>query len=208
MTTVPETFQAGQAPAPAAGAQSLADVSARIQRPRQRVPLYLDAETASQIADAEEALERAKEYDELHNEPDTAPELARYLRELEERAAASKVVFVLEAVQHRKFQRLRAQCPPTEAQIEQAAKMAEARGAEATVEPVFDPDTFAPLLVRHQLIDPVVGCDEEFEAFWDKLSDGQLNQLWSTALTVQMGVTDPGPKSELASEILESFGLS
>ncbi|MFJ2717405.1 hypothetical protein [Streptomyces sp. NPDC087437] len=207
MTTVPETFQAGQAPAAPAGALRLADVTAKIQRPRERVPLYLDSETASQIADAEEALKRAREYDELHNEPDTAPKFARYLRELEERAEASKVVFTLQAVQHRKYQRLRAQCPPTEAQIEQAAKMAEARGVDA-VEPVFDPDAFAPVLVRHQLIDPVVGSDEEFDAFWEQLNDGQLNQLWSTALTVQLGVTDPGPKSELASEVLASFGLS
>ncbi|MFB7739568.1 hypothetical protein ACFC08_35515 [Streptomyces sp. NPDC056112] len=205
--TVPETFQAGQTPAAPAGALSLADVTAKIQRPRERVPLYMDAETASQIADVEEALKRAREYDDLHNESDTAPPLARYLRELEERAEASKVVFVLQAVQHRKYQALRAQCPPTEAQIEQAAKMAEASGNQA-VEPAFDPDAFAPLLVRHQLLEPVVSSDEEFAAFWDQLNDGQLNQLWSTALTVQLGVTDPGPKSGLASEVLQSFGLS
>ncbi|MET9142451.1 hypothetical protein [Streptomyces sp. NPDC004042] len=207
MTTVPETFQPGQAPAPAAGALSLADVTARIQRPRERVPLYLDAETASQIADTEEALKRAREYDELHNEPDTAPAIARHLRELEERAEASKAVFVLQAVTHRAYQRLRAKCPPTEAQIEQAAKLAEARGEQAG-EPAFDPDAFAPLLVRHQMLEPVVSSDEEFESFWEQLNDGQLNQLWSTALTVQLGVTDPGPKSELASETLQSFGLS
>ncbi|MEU9400539.1 hypothetical protein [Streptomyces sp. NPDC048242] len=206
MTTVPETFQS-QAPATPAGGLRLADVTARIQRPRERVPLYLDAETASQIADAEATLERAREYDELHNEPDTAPAIARHLRELEDKAEASKVVFVLQAVAHREYQRLRAECPPTEAQIEQAARMAEARGEQAG-EPAFDPDAFAPMLVRHQLLEPVVSSDEEFADFWAQLNDGQLNQLWSTALTVQLGVTDPGPKSELASEVLRSFGLS
>ncbi|MEV6124376.1 hypothetical protein AB0M23_28365 [Streptomyces sp. NPDC052077] len=211
--TIPETFQASPAPAPAsaagapAGGRRLAEVTARIQRPREQVPLYLDAEAASQIADAEAALEKAREYDELHNEPDTAPAIARHLRDLEERAEASKVVFVLQAVPHRVYQRLRTQCPPTAQQVEQAAKAAEARGEQAG-EPAFDPDAFAPLLVRHQLLEPVVSSDEEFTEFWDELNDGQLNQLWSTALTVQLGVTDPGPKSELASEVLQTFGLS
>ncbi|MFJ6293192.1 hypothetical protein ACIQJX_07510 [Streptomyces griseoviridis] len=204
--TVPETFQAGPAPATTAGAGTLAAVTSRIQRPRERVPLYLDAEAASQIADAEAALERAREYDEQHNEPDTAPAIAQHLRELEDRAEASKVAFVLQAVPHRHYQKLRAQCPPTDTQVEEAARRAEASGQD--VLPAFDPDTFAPLLVRHQLLEPAVGSDEEFEAFWEELSDGQLNQLWSTALTVQLGVTDPGPKSELASETLRSFGLS
>ncbi|MFF1499759.1 hypothetical protein ACFVZR_07745 [Streptomyces sp. NPDC058316] len=205
-TDVPATF-ASDSGAPTAGPRTLADITARIQRPRERVPLYLDSETASQIADAEAALERAREYDETTNLPDTAPDIARHLRDLEDQAEASRVVFVLQAVPHRRYQELRALCPPTEKQIEAAAKAAEAAG-QPQGEPAFDPDTFAPHLVRAQLIAPVVASDEEFDAFWEQLSDGQLNQLWSTALTVQLGVTDPGPKSELASEVLRSFGLS
>ncbi|MEV7422873.1 hypothetical protein [Streptomyces sp. NPDC091212] len=205
-TPIPETFTGRGAPA-TAGPGTLADITARIQRPRERVPLYLDSETASQIADAEAALERAREYDETTNLPDTAPDIARHLRDLEDQAEASRVVFVLQAVPHRHYQKLRAQCPPTDKQVEAAARAAEAAGQPAG-DPAFDPDAFAPVLVRAQLLEPVVSSDEEFTAFWEELSDGQLNQLWSTALTVQLGVTDPGPKSELASEVLRSFGLS
>lgn len=199
MPEIPATFTGA---ATVAGPVSLASVTARIQRPRDRVPLYLDAEAASQIDEAEKALEKAKEYDETTNEPDTAGPIAQHLRELEDRAEASKVAFVLQAVTSRAYQKLRAEFPPTAAQKEAAVKA----GAEG--EPAFDPDGFAPALVHAQLIDPVVASAEEFEAFWSELSDGQLQQLWGTAMTVQFGVTDPGPKSELASEVLRSFGIS
>lgn len=197
--TIPETFTSGAA---AGQPRSLADVTARVQRPRQQVPLYLDAEAASQIEAAERALERAVEYDATTNEPDTAPAIAQHLRELEDRAEASRVEFTLQAIPHRRYAALRAEHPPTAEQIE-AAKAAGGEG-----EPAFDPDRFAPALVHAQMIDPAPGTPEEFAAFWDELSDGQLNQLWSTGLTVQLGVTDPGPKSARASGILRSFGIS
>ena len=197
---VPDTFKAH----PDGGAQprTLAEVRSRIQRPRRQVALYLDAEAASQIEEAERALEAAQEYDETTNEPDTAPTLAQHLRALETRADESRTLFTLQAIPHRTYQKLRAANPPTQAQIEAAAKA----GGEG--EPAFDPDAFAPALVRAQLIDPAVDSDEDFDGFWEELSDGQLNQLWTAALAVQLGVTDPGPKSETASEVLRSFGIS
>lgn len=192
---------AGTVPAAAGAPLMLSAVAQRIKRPRLSVPLYLDAELAPQIDEAERALERAIEYDKTTNEPDTAPTIAQHLRDLEDAAEASKVVFVLQAVSHRDYQKLRAQFPPTAEQIEMAAK-------NETGEPAFDADTFAPALVCAQLVSPQVDSGEVFGAFWDELNDGQLQQLWSTALTVQMGVTDPGPKSEIASEVLRSYGTS
>ncbi|WP_329177802.1 hypothetical protein [Streptomyces sp. NBC_01477] len=202
-TDVPATFSAGPTPAPAEQPQPLrlSEVRARIQRPRTSVPLYLDAELASEIADAAEALERAVVYDETSNEPDTAPALARHLRDLEDAAEASRVLFVLQAISHRAYQRLVGEHPPTEAQRAMLADV----GGEA---PPFDADALAPRLVRKQLVSPQVDSDAEFTAFWDDLNDGQLQQLWQSALTVQLGVTDPGPKSETASDILARFGTT
>lgn len=202
VTDVPATFQAGPTPAPADVAPlRLSEVRARIQRPRTSVPLYLDAELAGEIADAAEALERAVAYDETSNGPDTAPQLARHLRALEDAAEESKVFFVLQAISHRAYQRLVGEHPPTEEQRQRAAD------AGGEVEP-FDPDALAPELVRMQLVSPQVDDEQEFAAFWDDLNDGQLQQLWTSALAVQLGVTDPGPKSETASDILRRFGTT
>ncbi|WNI16613.1 hypothetical protein [Actinacidiphila sp. ITFR-21] len=180
----------------------LSAVAARIQRPQIAVPLYLDAEAASQIQDAEDALARAIEYDKTANAPDTAPALARHVRDLEDAAEASKAVFVLRALPHRAYQKLRAQYPPTADQIAKAAEREDGREA------VFDPDTFSPALVAAQLVSPVIDSAEIFEEFWEELNDGQMNELWTAAVSIQMGVTDPGPKSESASRLLESSGIS
>lgn len=179
----------------------LSQVAARIKRPQVIVPLYLDPEAASQIQDAEEALRRAIEYDETTNEADTAPALARHVRDLEDEAEASRQDFVLRALPHRTYQKLKAEHPPTEKQIEAAA--ARDDGSVAA----FDPDSLAPALVAAQLLSPAIDDDPEtFEAFWEDLSDGQMNELWSAAVAIQMGVTDPGPKSEIASRVLQSSG--
>ncbi|MEV4437482.1 hypothetical protein AB0K09_00445 [Streptomyces sp. NPDC049577] len=197
---IPETF-AGPG-APTEGALSLADVRKRIQRPRQHVDMVMDAEAADEIDVLAKLLEKAKQLDEQTNEPDRAPALARRLRALEEQAEASTVTFVLQAISHRHYARLQTEHPPTEAQIAEAHE----RGGDGV--PAFDPDSFAPALVRAQMLSPTVGSEQEFAAFWDDLSDGQMRELWMTALSVQVGVTELGPKSESASEILRSFGLS
>ncbi|WP_327703640.1 hypothetical protein OG530_19310 [Streptomyces decoyicus] len=201
MDNVPGTFTGGGA----AEVQppSLGDVAKKIQRPRRTVPVYLDAEAASAIEAAEQELEQAHEYDEGTNEPDTAPDVAERLKALRDAAEASRVNFVLQAVTHRHYQRLRAEHPPTDEQTTQARE----RGNGNEV-PAFDPDTFAPALVRAQMLAPRVTSAEEFEAFWDELSDGQMQELWTNSLAVQFEVIDPGPKSRLASEILQSFGAS
>lgn len=193
----------GTAAAVAAGQPLLlSNVASRIQRPRLSVPMYLDAEAASQIQDAEAALQRAIEYDKGTNEPDTAPVFAQHVRDLEDAAEASKVDFVLQALSHRAYEKLRAQFPPTAKQIEAAAKREDGREAE------FDPAVFAPALVRAQLLAPKVDSDEVFDGFWDELNDGQMNELWTSAISIQLGVTDPGPKSASASSVLGLSAIS
>ena len=182
-------------------APTFADIRAKIQRPRRVVELVMDAAAAAEIGALEELLERAQRHDEA-NGTQTAPQVAERLQIQETVAEASRVQFVLEAITHRAYQALRAQHPPTKEQIEAAAK----RGGEE--EPAFDPDTFAPALVEAQLIEPKPETPEEFAAFWDDLSDGQLGQLWGAAIQIQFQTGELGPPSQAAADILRSFGMA
>jgi hypothetical protein len=161
----------------------------------------MNAEAASEIDALEQLLERAQRHDEA-NDTGTAPEVARRLQIQETVAETSRVQFVLEAITHRAYQKLRADHPPTKEQIEAAA----ARGGSE--EPAFDADAFAPALVEAQLIEPKPADSEEFAAFWDDLSDGQLGQLWGAAISIQFQTGELGPPSQAAADILRSFGMS
>jgi hypothetical protein len=180
---------------------TFADIRAKIQRPRRIVELIMNAEASAETEALEELLERAQRHDDA-NGTETAREVAKRLQEAEAEAEESRVRFVLEAVTHRAYQTLRADHPPTKEQIEAAA----ARGGEET--PAFDPDTFAPALVAAQLIEPKPETPEEFAAFWDDLSDGQLGQLWLAAIGIQFQSGELGPPSQAAADVLRSFGMA
>ncbi|MFD1278005.1 hypothetical protein [Streptomyces kaempferi] len=180
---------------------TFADIRAKIQRPRRIVDMVLDAEAAAEIDNLDQLLERAQRHDEA-NGTETARDVAKHLQEVEAQAEASRVRFTLEAVTHRAYQTLRAEYPPTKEQIEAAA----ARGGNE--EPAFDPDTFAPALVEAQLAEPKPETPEEFAAFWNDLSDGQLGQLWQAAISIQFQTGELGPPSQAAADILRSFGMA
>jgi hypothetical protein len=180
---------------------TFADIRAKIQRPRRITELVMDAAAAAEIEQLEDLLERAQRHDENNaGGPETAPGVAKRLQEVEQSADDSRVPFVLEAISHRAYQALRGEHPPTKEQAEEAAD-------KNDVAP-FDPDTFAPALVHAQLIEPQAADLDEFMAFWDALSDGQMRQLWTTALAVQMQVTELGPRSQSAIDVLRSFSLT
>lgn len=181
-------------------ALTFADVRAKIQRPRRVVELVMDAAAAAEIDALEQLLERAQRHDEA-NGTATAPEVAKRLQEMESQAEGSRVRFSLEAITHRAYQQLRAEHPPTKEQTEAAAR----RGGEE--EPAFDPDTFAPALVEAQLIEPKPADSEEFAAFWNELSDGQLARLWGAAIQIQFQTGELGPPSQAAADVLRSFGM-
>jgi hypothetical protein len=163
--------------------------------------MVLDAEAAAEIGNLEQLLERAQRFDEA-NGADTAQDVAIHLQNLEAQADASRARFTLEAITHRAYQTLRAEHPPTKEQIEAAA------GRGGSEEPPFDPDAFAPALVEAQLVEPKPETSEEFAAFWDDLSDGQLGQLWQAAISVQFQSGELGPPSQAAADILRSFGMA
>lgn len=179
---------------------TFAAVRAMIQRPRQVVELVMDSAASAELDALDNLLERAQRHDETHG-TQTARDVAKQLQEVEALAEGSRVRFTLEALTHRAYQALRAEHPPTKEQIEAAAKLG------STEEPAFDADAFAPALVEAQLIEPKPETPEEFAAFWDNLSDGQLGQLWKAALSVQFQTGELGPPSQAAADILRSFGM-
>lgn len=174
---------------------TFADVRARIQRPQRITELVLDAAAAAQIEALTELLERAQARDEATGSV-TAPQIARQLVDAEARADASRVAFTFTAIPHTQYKQLQTQYPAT---AEQLAEQAASGGEQWS----FDPDAFAPVLVRAQLTDPLPpDDDEEWAAFWDALSDGQMRNLWLTAVSVQMQVTTIGPRNAQAASLL------
>lgn len=187
-----------RAPKPRPKPLTFADLQAKIKRPRRITEVILDAETAAQVEALGELLERLQARDEVLGGEPVAPEIARQLQEAEVRADASRVQLTFEAIPHTEYKALLAKHPATPEQIAEQEK----DGAEQWP---FNPDTFAPVLVQAQMIDPAPGSDEEFAAFWDALSDGQVRHLWMTALGVQMQITTLGPRSEAAAELIKAI---
>ncbi|MGE7432754.1 hypothetical protein [Kitasatospora sp. NPDC001175] len=158
------------------------EIAARIQRPRRIVDLVLDAEAAAEIEGLEDLLGRLTRPGV--ERPEEAEAVAARLHDARTAVEDSQVAFTLQAISHRAYQDLRREHPATREQIENAKSRGEA-------EPAFDPDSFAPALVRAQLLDPAPADEAEFIAFWRELSDGQLSRLWSAALAVQLQITTP-----------------
>lgn len=182
-------------------ALSFAEVRDRIRRPHRITELVLDGQAAAEVEQLGELLERLRARDDILGGAPQAPAVARELQEAEVRADRSRVPFTLEAIPHTRYRELVAEHP---ASAEQKSRQ-EAEGGEVWP---FDPDTFAPALVQAQLVDPKPGSDEDFEEFWAGLSDGQLRQLWLTALGVQMQATSIGPRSQAAVEVLRAVAES
>jgi hypothetical protein len=180
---------------------TFADLVSRIRRPQRITELILDAEAAAQVDALTALLDRARARDEALGGEPIAPEVARQLQEAEVRADASRVQITMEAIPHTEYKNLLAKHPPT---AEQLAEFGRA-GSDVERWP-FDPDAFAPVLVRAQMIDPEPPPVEEFAAFWNALSDGQLRNLWLTAIGVQMQVTTLAPRSETAADLLRTAG--
>lgn len=176
-------------------ALTFADVKARIRRPRRIAELVLDGQAAAEVEQLSVLLERLRARDELLDGEAQAPAVARELQRAEVRADGSRVAFTLEAIAHTAYRELLTEHP---ASAEQKDRQ-QAEGGEVWP---FDPDTFAPALVQAQLLDPAPGSDEDFAEFWAGLSDGQMRQLWLTALGVQMQATSIGPRSQAAVEVL------
>lgn len=178
---------------------TFAAVKERIRRPQRIVPLVMDTESAAELDALEVLLEHMQQQDAASERVPLAPEVARRLAAVEDAAHGSVADFVLQAVSHTDYQKLRKEHPPTAEQIAEA----EAAGSKAA----FDADTFCPALVLAQLLSPEPPDAESWQEFWDDLSDGQVNQLWGAALAAQMQTLQLGSRSQNAASVLRELGL-
>jgi hypothetical protein len=161
---------------------TFAEIAARIQRPRRIVDLVLDAVAAAEIEGLEDLLGRLTRPGA--ERPDEADAVAARLHDARTAVEDSTVRFTLQAVSHVAYRSLRTEHPASREQVEDAQRRGES-------EPAFNPDSFAPALVRAQLLDPAPADETEFADFWESLSDGQLTRLWGAALAVQLQITTP-----------------
>jgi hypothetical protein len=178
---------------------TFADLKTRIRRPQRIAEVVLDAEAAAQVDALTALLDRAVARDEALGGDPVAPGLARQLQDAETRADASRVQITFTAIPHTEYKALVDLYPAT---AEQLARQA-AAGEEQWP---FEADRFAPVLVRAQMTDPLPPDEEEFLVFWNALSDGQMRQMWLTALGVQMQITAISPRSELAAGLTRTTG--
>lgn len=164
---------------PAPAPLTFAEMKAKIRRPQRIVEVILDAEAAAKVDALEKLLDRT---------PGEAPseQIAKQLQAAHQAADSSRVPIVLEAVSHTAYRELQTAHPSTP---ERLAEVREATGEDWSV----DPDEFAPVLVHAQLLSPRPESESEFCEFWEGLSDGQVRQLWTAALTVQLQITTVGP---------------
>lgn len=177
---------------------TFAAVKQQIKRPRRIVPLVMDTEAAAEI----DALEALLEHTQLQDEAagtKLAAEVAARLQAVEAAAHGSVAEFVLQAISHTAYQVLRKEHPPT---TEQLAEAEQAGGRVA-----FNAETFAPALVLAQLLSPEPPDAEDWQEFWDELSDGQINQLGEAAMTAQMQNLQLGSRSQNAAQVLRELNL-
>lgn len=170
----------------------------RIKRPQRIVPLVMDTEAFAQIDALETLLERVQRQDEAAG-TSLAPEVARQLQTVEDAAWGSVAEVTLQAISHTDYQKLRKVHPPTAEQMA-AAEALNSRAA-------FNDETFCPALVLAQMLIPQAPGAEDWQVFWDDLSDGQMNQLWTSALAVQMQTVQLGSRSQNAAAALRELGL-
>lgn len=186
------------APVPGRVPLTFAAVQQRIKRPRRIVPLVMDTESHAEIEALEALLEHTQRQDEASGTA-LARDVAKRLQEVEDAAWDSIAEFTLQAVSHTDYQRLRKEHPPTAEQVADA----EAANSKA----VFNAETFCPALVLAQLLSPEPPDPETWQVFWDDLSDGQLNQLWTAAFSAQMQTVQLGSRSQNAAAVLRELDL-
>lgn len=178
----------------AAAAVSLADLRAQHKPVQATVRVPMRADLIDEIAQLEERIGRERKADEWENRDPVAPQLAARIRELEDELAASEVVFTFRAIGRRDYAKLITDNPPTDEQ------KAEAESAGFVLP--FNPDTFYPALMHAMCVSPVSTLEDWLDV-WDNWSDGQVAQLRQACLNTQQGSVDVGPKSVIASAILD-----
>lgn len=163
-----------------------------------RVPMRADL--FAEITALEVQAKREREIDERENREPVAPGIAHRIMGLEEELRDSEVEFRFRALGRRRYNELLADHPPTDKQKQEAAD------ADAVL--AYNPDTFPPLLLAASCVEPTDMDVDDWSDIWENWSEGQVGPLWRTCLAANMGGTDAGPKSQIASAILNASAKS
>lgn len=158
------------------------------------------ADLLDEIASLEAHASRAREVDKRENRDPVAPALAERIRQLEDELADSEVTFRFQGLGRRAYAKLVAEHPPTDAQKGDA----EAANARA----VYNNDSFPPALLAAACVEPEGTTLEDMTDVWENWSEGQVAPMWSACLTANMAAADVGPKSLIASAILDGSATS
>lgn len=170
----------------------IADVLSQAENVENRrtatVRMLLRQDLARQHADLEAELLATRQDDESHNRTPLAPTIAKRIVELEQEMEAAKVEFVFRSLPRRDWVELIAKHPPTKAQLKAIADATTDVFKRTTLE--FNPDTFPTAAIAASCVDPdmTVGDVDRLER---ALSDSQWAQLWSKAIEVNVGSSDP-----------------
>ena len=138
-------------------------------------------------------LRRVRDEDDRENRPPQAPQIAQQIQDLEEQIRAAEVEFTFRAIGRKALTDLEATHPATAEQQD-----AQEDGTRLT----WNPETYPPALVAASCVAPAGITLARAQHAYETWSTGQWSKLWRACLTANLGSTDPGPKSVLASVIL------
>lgn len=167
---------------------------------RQSVRIPMRADLLDRIATLEQRAVHEREIDRRENRDAVAPGIAEEIRQVEADVLASEVEFTFESMGRRAYAKLIADNPPT---AEQTAR-AEADGGTLS----YNPDTFPPRLLAASCVAPEGATVQGMTDVWENWSEGQAAQLWTACLTANLGGVGVGPKSLIASAILDGSAKS
>lgn len=176
------------------GVDEWAKIEVEHQHIRQSVRIPMRADLVDELARLEVLAAREQATDRVENRDPVAPGIATQIRELEAQMIASEVQFTFQALGRRDYAKLLADNPPTDEQKREADE------DDRTLQ--WNPDTFPPQLLAASCIAPAGATVERFTDIWENWSEGQVSQLWNTCLTTNMAGAGAGPKSQIASAIL------
>jgi hypothetical protein len=167
---------------------------------RQTVRIPMRADLLDEISSLEARAEHEREIDKRENRDPVAPGLAEQIQGLEQELTDSEVTFKFQALGRRAYAKLVAEHPPTDEQ--------KAAAVEAGNRSLYNNDTFPPALLAAACIEPADTTYDDMLDVWENWSEGQVAPLWSACLTANMAAADVGPKSQIASAILNGSAKS
>ena len=163
--------------------------------PEVSVSICLRGDLVAEHDRLETELRRVRDEDDAENRVPLAPQIASKIRDLEDQIRDAEVEFRFRGVGRKTLTDLTAAHPATAEQQEQVG------GDGLRME--WNPDTYPPALVAASCVQPAGVTVERAAHAYETWSHGQWSKLWRACISANMGSADPGPKSVLASLVLQ-----